>query len=70
MSLHINRFIDKLRGAEARGQKDFSMPINDAKDLHADITRLLTKLHVLHEEVLAQQKEPVQSTIAVSGGSF
>ena len=39
--IHIQRFVERLQGFEARGQKDFSMPIKDAKDLHADITKLL-----------------------------
>ena len=45
MTIHLNRFIDRLRGQEARGARDFIMSINDAKDLHADITRLLIELH-------------------------
>jgi hypothetical protein len=33
MSLHIHRFVDSVKAHEARGQKDFSMPMRDAKDL-------------------------------------
>ena len=49
MSLHIHRFVDSVKAHEARGQKDFSMPMRDAKDLHADITKLLITLEQMRE---------------------
>lgn len=69
MSLHINRFVDRLRGSEARGSKDFIMSMTDAKDLHADITRLLLELESLRSAVVASKKEEV-ITIEVGGGRF
>ena len=42
--IHIQRFIERLQGFDARGSKDFSMSMRDAKDLHADITKLLLAL--------------------------
>jgi hypothetical protein len=69
MSLHIQKFIDRVRGFEARGSKDFMMTMNDAKDLHADITRLLLELHVLREQVV-QTKEQEVITVEVKGKSF
>jgi len=47
MSLHINRFVDSIKAHEARGQRDFTMSLRDAKDLHADITKLLLTLQAL-----------------------
>jgi hypothetical protein len=44
MSLHINRFVDAIKAAESRGQRDLTMTIRDARDLHADITKLLFTL--------------------------
>lgn len=67
MSLHINRFVDRLKAHEARVAKDFTMPMQDAKDLHADITKLLLQLHELHEQA-TKKDEVVQ--IEVTGGSF
>ena len=69
MSLHIQKFVDRVRGFEARGSKDFMMTMNDAKDLHADITRLLLELHALREQVV-QTKEQEVITVEVSGRSF
>ena len=67
MSLHINRFIDSLKAHEARGARDFSMNMRDAKDLHADITKLLLALEQSRQALVAQN-EPVQ--IEITGGSF
>jgi hypothetical protein len=49
MSIHIQKFIERVQGFEARATKDFTMPMKDAKDLHADITKLLLTLHNLRE---------------------
>jgi hypothetical protein len=67
MSLHINRFVDSIKAHESRGQKDFTMPLKDAKDLHADITKLLLVL-----EQLRQQNSKTDDTIQVeiTGGTF
>ena len=65
--LHINRFVDNLKAHESRNQRDFSMPMRDAKDLHADITKLLLQVNAMHE--LLQQKNAVIE-VEVTGGSF
>jgi hypothetical protein len=67
MSLHINRFIDSIKAAESRGQKDLIMPMRDAKDLHGDITKLLLALEQSHR-VQIIQNEPIE--VVLSGGSF
>ena len=69
MSIHIQRFVDRLRGFEARGAKDFNMSITDAKDLHSDITRLLLDLQTAKETAIkATQEETI--TVEMNGGSF
>jgi hypothetical protein len=67
MSLHINRFIDSIKAAESRGQKDLIMSLRDAKDLHGDITKLLLALDQSRREQ-ASQNEPIE--VVLSGGSF
>jgi hypothetical protein len=69
MSLHLQKFVDRVRGHEARGSKDFVMTLAEAKDMHADITRLLLELHDLREQVSKPQVEEV-ITVQVGGGSF
>ena len=67
MSLHIHRFVDSIKAHEARGKRDFSMPMRDAKDLHADITKLLLTL----EQMRAQQTRGAEIIeVQISGGSF
>jgi len=67
MTIHINRFIDSITAHEARGQRDFSMSMRDAKSLHADITKLLLSLETLREQQVTAA-QPIE--VRVSGGSF
>lgn len=69
MSIHINRFIDRIKAADARSQRDFTMSMADAKDLHADITKLLLAIQVLHEQASSNKTESV-TEIQLDGGSF
>jgi hypothetical protein len=68
MSLHLQKFIERIRGHEARGNKDFVMPMTDAKGMAADLTELLLELNQLKTEKLAGKEEIIQ--VSVSGGSF
>ena len=68
MSLHINRFIDRIKAADARQQRDFTMSMSDAKDLHADITKLLLALQTLHEQNTAVPL--TNTTVVMDGGTF
>ena len=68
MSLHINRFIDKLKAADSRRQREFTMSITEAHDLHADITKLLLAIQHLQEGTEGANSEVIQ--VEVTGGSF
>lgn len=67
MSLHINRFVDNIKAHESRGLKDFTMSMRDAKDLHADITKLLLTLEQLHTK---PANKPEVITVELTGGDF
>jgi hypothetical protein len=67
MSLHINRFIDLIKAQESRGGRDITMSLRDAKDLHADITKLLLVLESLRQPVQAQE-EVIK--VELTGGTF
>jgi len=69
MSLHLQKFVDRVRGHEARGARDFVMTLAEAKDMHADITRLLLELQDLREQASKPNTEQV-ITVQVGGGSF
>ena len=66
MSLHIHRFIDLIKAAEARGQRDLHINLRDAKDLHADITKLLLTL----ENLRTQNQPSTDLPVEISGGDF
>jgi hypothetical protein len=70
MSMHLQRFVDRLRGFEARGAREFTMSIQDAKDMHADITRLLLDLQTFRETTARQAQEPEVITVKMDGGAF
>jgi len=67
MSLHINRFVDAIKAAESRGQRDLTMSMRDARDLHADITKLLFTLEQLRSQPAADD-QMVQ--VELQGGTF
>lgn len=69
MSIHLQKFIDRLQGFEARGARDFTMPISDAKGMHADLTRLLLELTNLKEATLTKEDNTVV-TVNMDGGTF
>ena len=67
MSLHINRFVDAIKAAESRGQRDLTINIRDAKDLHGDITKLLLALENARER-LESSSETIE--VVLDGGGF
>ena len=69
MSLHINRFVDSIKAHESRNQRDFTMTMRDAKDLHADITKLLLAVTNLQTQLLDAQKQQT-FTVEVAGKDF
>jgi hypothetical protein len=69
MSLHINKFVDRIKANESRGQRDFVMTMTEAKDLHADITKLLLSLQTLLEREQQNQGEQVIN-VEIRGDDF
>jgi hypothetical protein len=70
MSIHIQRFVDRVRGQEARGARDFTMSMADAKDLHTDITRLLITLQTLQENIANNSPNDPVVSVQMDGGRF
>ena len=69
MSIHLQKFIERVRGNDMRGGKDFIMPMKDAKGMAADLTELLLELRTLKEAVIQPQTEEVIE-VKISGGKF
>jgi hypothetical protein len=70
MTMHLQKFVDRVRGHESRGARDFVMSMADAKDLHADITRLLLELQNLREQTTTKSTEEQVITVQIGGGTF
>jgi hypothetical protein len=66
--LHLQKFLDRVRGNDARGGKDFIMPMSEAKGMHADLTELLLELRLLKEAKLNPKDEVIE--VKIGGGSF
>ena len=63
--IHIQRFIEGLQGFDAKGSQNFMMTMKDAKDLHADITKLLL---VLQDKQTNNVDEVIE--VQITGGKF
>ena len=63
--IHIQRFIERLQGFDAKGSPNFMMTMKDAKDLHADITKLLL---VLQDKQTNNADEVIE--VQITGGKF
>jgi len=68
MSLHISRFLDRVRAAESRQQRDVTMTVQEARDLHSDITRLLLVVEELRNQ--AQSTSTDTTEVVIQGGDF
>jgi hypothetical protein len=56
-------------GQESSGARDLIMTMNEARDLHADITRLLLALQNLQEQQIKTANTDVLK-VEIQGGSF
>jgi hypothetical protein len=72
MSLHLQKFIERVRGHEARASKDFVMPMADAKGMAADLTELLLELRTAKEALLKPRDDKDEEVleVVVTGGTF
>lgn len=66
---HINRFIDKIKMSESKNLKQLGMSIKEARDLHADITKLLLVLQELQEPPAKSDSDEVQK-VEIDGGKW
>jgi hypothetical protein len=69
LSIHLQKFIERVRSNDARGGKDFVMPMKDAKGMAADLTELLLELRAFQTAILKEQQNQVLE-IKIDGGKF
>jgi hypothetical protein len=68
--IQIQKFINKIRSFDARGVRDFTMPLSDAKDLHTEITSLLLQMEDMRSKLIEQVESQEITNTIMSGGSF
>ena len=69
MTMHINRFLDKMAVMESKQNKDVVLPISDARGLRDDITRLLSELFELTQQKNTDTSGEI-TQIEIKGGTF
>jgi len=67
--IHLQKFIDRVQGTEARGLRDMSIPLSDAKAMSAELTRILLELQSYREQMAAKSTEEVIQ-VSMDGGTF
>lgn len=67
MSIHIEKFVEKIKASELRGRRDIVMTTAEARDLHGDITKILLLLSE-HQKIISNDTQPVR--VEIQGGSF
>lgn len=67
--INLQKFIDRVQGAEARGLKDVNIPLVDAKAMSSELTRILLEMQTLRERAMQQTQEEVV-TVSMDGGTF
>lgn len=69
MSLHINRFIDRVQGMDLRSSQGLTVSVTEARDLVADLARLLLELNTMRSATVNTHSEDV-ITVQIDGGTF
>ena len=64
--LYIRKFIDRVAQCDATGAQDFVWKMQDAKNLHGDITKLLLDIQLLQDKT----QEQIPTEIEVDGGNW
>jgi hypothetical protein len=55
-----------VRAAEHRGQRDFVMTMTEARDIQADLAKLLLALHASSQTTATSTSD----TVEIAGGEF
>ena len=69
LSLHLKNFNDRIKVMNQTNAKDLSMTASDARNIHAGIFELLTKINDLTEFRKNVEQETLVS-VEMDGGGF
>ena len=67
--IHLQRFIDRIQGVDARGLRDMNISLADAKGMHAELTQILLELQTLRQAANTPASDEV-IRVSMDGGSF
>ncbi len=67
--IHINKFLDKIKTSESKQLKTVSLSIKEARDVHADITKLLMALYELQKSPNKEKPDNV-TKVEITGGEW
>ena len=67
--IHLQRFIDRIQGVDARGLRDMNISLADAKGMHAELTQILLELQTLRQAANTPTSDEV-IRVSMDGGSF
>lgn len=67
--IHLQRFIDRIQGVDARGLRDMNISLSDAKGMHAELTQILLELQTLRQAANTPASDEV-IRVSMDGGSF
>lgn len=65
--IHVRRYLDKVSLAESKRTKDLVLPIEDARGLRDEISKLLSDLYELKDKK-SSEEEIIK--VEIKGGSF
>jgi len=69
LSLHLKNFNDKVKVMNQTNNKELTLTALEARNIHAGIFELLTKINDLTETKKTQVAEPA-ITVELNGGNF
>lgn len=67
---YIRKYIDKMRGQSAGHSSQLVLSAEEARGLHADITKLLLDLGMLSSLSQASNTPDNTDSVEITGGSF
>jgi len=65
--IHIKRFVDKVSMIESKQGKDVVIPINDARGLRDEVSKLLSDLYELQSDKPSFEEN---IEVKITGGKF
>ena len=70
LSLHLKTFNDRIKVMNQTNSKDLTLTVLEARNIHAGIFELLTKINDHTEFKKAQEEQETLVSVEMDGGDF